>query len=188
MSLDCVWFRHEIQQNANGFSIYLKFKQDGNLLPQNSTPAKWRLIDSGFVARGKNNGSHCSAVTFLHAARRQCDAHIGTYSTGLPGRTNVCHISAELFGHGKQGPGCWLAVLDNSTGKIFKFSSYCCRWCYWKVLFEAFPRSMKRLSSQRFDSEIVSKLGDSLEKRWQSWTTVFDLRYNDKSYDNLEDI
>lgn len=34
-------------------------------------------------------------------------ARIGTYSNTQPGRTNVCHISAELFGHGKLGP--WLA-------------------------------------------------------------------------------
>lgn len=34
-------------------------------------------------------------------------ARIGTYSNIQPGRTNVCHISAELFGHGKHGP--WLA-------------------------------------------------------------------------------
>lgn len=59
----------------------------------------------------------------------------------------------------------WLAVLDNGTGKIFKFSSYLLLplTLLEGSLFEAFPRSMRCLSS----------LEDSRVRLCQNWANLW---------------
>lgn len=104
-------------------------------LKKQQLPPKWRLIDSGFVARGQNNGSHCSAVTFLHDNVRRAYRNLLQY----PAWENKClpHQCGIIWPRQTWPMACWL------TGWLFwimvpgKFSNFrrrcCCRWRYWKV-------------------------------------------------------